>query len=80
MAVASRGTDEWNPFLGLQEMMAGKISSEDWASKCEELGIARLAPAAEERDGSAPSAEVVERATLFDAWSRRQPMIPFGKN
>lgn len=51
-----RATNEWNPFLAVHEMMAGKISSEAWANKCKELDVARLALTAGEQNGSAPLA------------------------
>ena len=34
-----RGTDDWNPFLAVQELMSGKLPRDAWASKCQALGI-----------------------------------------
>jgi heat shock protein HtpX len=60
-----RGSDEWNPFVAVQELMAGKLSRADWVSKCQALGISQLALSAEERNAVPPPPDVSPQATLF---------------
>jgi hypothetical protein len=60
-----RGSDEWNPFLAVQELMAGKLSRADWVSKCQALGISKLALSAEERNAVPPPPDASPQATLF---------------
>jgi heat shock protein HtpX len=60
-----RGTDRWNPFLAVQELMAGKLSRDGWLSKCQALGITQLALSAEERRAVAPNPDPSLQATLF---------------
>jgi len=43
-----RGTDELNPFTAVAELMAGKLSREDWVRQCKTLGISQLALSAAE--------------------------------
>ncbi len=38
-----RGSQEFNPFEAVQQLMAQKISRDAWVSKCSDLGISQLA-------------------------------------
>jgi hypothetical protein len=60
-----RGTDEFNPFEAVAELMAGKRSGEDWVRQCGTLGISKLALSAQERGASTQSSDVPPR--LFDS-------------
>jgi hypothetical protein len=60
-----RGTDDWNPFLAVQELMSGKLSRDAWTSKCQALGIAELKLSPEEP--SAQQLAIPAQPTPFDA-------------
>jgi hypothetical protein len=62
-----RGTDEWNPFLAVQELMSGKFSPDAWTSKCQALGIADLKLSPEERSAPPQQLAIPAQPTLFDA-------------
>ena len=37
-----RGEQEFNPFDAINQLMAGKLSPEDWIARCREFGISQL--------------------------------------
>lgn len=37
-----RGDEEFNPFEAINQLMAGKLTRENWLSRCRELGISDL--------------------------------------
>lgn len=47
-----RGSEQLNPFLVVEQLMAGKLTPQDWIAQCNALGIGRLmlAPAARQLD------------------------------
>jgi hypothetical protein len=47
-----RGDLEFNPFDSINQLMAGKLSREDWVARCREFGIC---PCRGRHDGSRPS-------------------------
>ena len=62
-----RDTDEWNPFLAVQELMAGKLSRDAWVNKCQALGISELKLSREERSAAAQPSDSSAQRALFDA-------------
>ncbi len=62
-----RGTDEWNPFVAVQELMAGKLTRDDWVRKCQALGISELALSPEECGACAQQAAPSTQGTLFNS-------------
>jgi heat shock protein HtpX len=62
-----RGTDDWNPFLAVQELMSGKLPRDAWTSKCQALGIAELKLSPEERSAPPQQLAIPAQPTLFDA-------------
>jgi len=37
-----RGGQEFNPFDAINQLMAGKLSREDWVARCRQFGISQL--------------------------------------
>ena len=37
-----RGDHELDPFDAVNQLMAGKLSPEEWVARCQELGLSRL--------------------------------------
>jgi hypothetical protein len=62
-----RGTDELNPFVAVAELMAGKLSHEDWVRQCKTLGISQLALSAAESNAGARPLDPFPQLTLFHA-------------
>jgi len=62
-----RGTDELDPFLVVQELLAGKRSSDDWVRQCKTLGISQLSLSATEDNADARPLDRFQQRTLFDA-------------
>jgi heat shock protein HtpX len=58
----TRGNQEFNPFLALDQLMTKKLSREGWTARCQELGISGLAllpsSSAEPRPGPSAQAEL----------------------
>ncbi len=48
-----RDAEQLNPFVVIEQLMSGKLSAQDWMTKCNALGIGRLAlaPAAHLQPG-----------------------------
>jgi hypothetical protein len=62
-----RGTDELNPFLAVQELMAGKRSCDDWVRQCKTFGISHLALSAVERNAGAQPSDQLPQQAPFDS-------------
>jgi hypothetical protein len=58
----TRGNQEFNPFLAVDQLMTKKLSQEGWTARCQELGISRLflfpSSAPEPRPGPSAQAEL----------------------
>ncbi len=52
-----RGIHELNPFDAVNQLMAGKLSREDWVARCQELGLSRLLLTPHSAEDQQPSAE-----------------------
>jgi hypothetical protein len=63
------GNDEWDPFLAVHELMAGKLSSRAWIRQCQDLGISEMALTADDRNPSAQTDGPSPQPSLFDSGS-----------
>jgi heat shock protein HtpX len=55
-----RGDQEFNPFDAINKLMAGKLSHQDWQTRCHELGISELVLLRDPK----PSAQIAAQGTL----------------
>jgi hypothetical protein len=62
-----RGDMEFNPFDAINQLMAGKISREEWAARCREFGISELlllpSPGASSQATASQQADLPKRST-----------------
>jgi hypothetical protein len=59
-----RRDQEFNPFEAVEQLMMGKVSGEEWISRCRDLGIAQFVLSPSEGVSENPSSESESRAGL----------------
>lgn len=65
---------EFNPFLAVQALLAGKMSADQWRTQCRELGLSEIVLLAKEGDPAAKQQPESAQHQLFAVGSRNDPV------
>ena len=70
----SKADREFSPFLAVQQLLAGKMSADQWRTQCRELGLSEIVLATQQGDPAAKPQSDSAQAELFAVGSGKDPV------
>jgi hypothetical protein len=64
---------EFSPFLAVQQLLAGKMSADQWRTQCCELGLSEIVIAQEDEPSAKPQSDSAQ-AELFGVGIGKDPV------